>query len=171
VKPKRRMMMPRRRKYTRVPLEARFESKYIPEPNSGCWLWMGALLPFGYGVLGAGGHTGTIRAHHAAWRIYRGDIPAGMWVLHKCDVPSCVNPDHLFLGTHQDNMRDCRQKGRSTYGDRSGTTRLRNDQAIEIFRSQEPANDVATRFGVSPMTVFAIRAGRSWSRVTKGAAS
>jgi hypothetical protein len=93
-----------------IPLLTRFEMQHIPEPNSGCWLWLGATSPSGYGNIYAFGSS--LRAHRASWVIFRGAIPAGMHVLHKCDTPSCVNPDHLFLGSHADNMADKVRKGR-----------------------------------------------------------
>src|SRR5258706_523265 len=78
-----------------------------------CWLWTGATHPAGYGVIGRGARgAGNIRATHASWLLHKGPVPAGKWLLHKCDNPRCVNPDHLFLGTHLDNMRDCVAKGR-----------------------------------------------------------
>lgn len=162
------MKMPRARKYVRIPLRERFEEKFTPEPNSGCWLWTAATLPFGYGVLGSGGKRGNVRAHHAAWRLYRGDIPDGMWVLHKCDNPACVNPDHLFLGSHRDNVDDCMAKRRTTFGARNAAARLSNEQARSIFQSREHTDALATRYRVSGDTVRAIRAGRRWSRVTQG---
>lgn len=93
----------------------RFEGKYIPEPNSGCWLWIGSLLPKGYGCFSTSKGNNE-RAHRFAWRNLKGPIPEGMFVCHKCDTPSCVNPDHLFLGTHQDNMRDRNRKNRHILG-------------------------------------------------------
>lgn len=92
-----------------VTLAQRLEEKSIPEPNSGCWLWLGSTIPTGYGVIGVDGKNW--RAHRAAWRAYRGEV-GSLHVLHRCDNPGCINPDHLFLGTHTDNMRDRRDKGR-----------------------------------------------------------
>lgn len=83
----------------------------VPEPNTGCWLWMLSVNDDGYGTT-AIGRTGVL-AHRAAFQFSAGTlIPDGMNVLHRCDTPSCVNPDHLFLGTHTDNMRDMVRKGR-----------------------------------------------------------
>lgn len=93
------------------PLQERFEEKYIPVPEAGCWLWTAAVDTYGYGRIGFG--DGLISAHRVSWALYRGEIPNGLCVLHACDVPSCVNPDHLFLGTHSDNSKDCFNKGRS----------------------------------------------------------
>lgn len=79
-----------------------------------CWLWIGANDGvFGHGCMGIPGARKNIGAHRLSWRLHFGEIPDGMWVLHKCDVPACVNPDHLFLGTHNDNMRDKMLKKRA----------------------------------------------------------
>lgn len=88
-------------------LLARFEQKYIPEPNSGCWLWIGAVRSYGKTSLRPTIEDGGTRnAARVSWKLHRGAIPEGLHVLHKCDVTLCVNPDHLFLGTHLDNMAD-----------------------------------------------------------------
>lgn len=78
-------------------------------PDS-CWLWRGNLTPLGYGRVGYAGRV--VLAHRMAWELSVDDIPAGLWVLHRCDVPGCVNPAHLFLGTALDNARDRDVKGR-----------------------------------------------------------
>lgn len=91
---------------------ARFEAKYVPEPNTGCWLWTAALNTYGYGKMGRTREEGPEGAHRIAWRLLKGPIPLGMFVLHRCDMPACVNPEHLFLGTQADNIRDSVIKGR-----------------------------------------------------------
>ena len=93
---------------------ARFERHISPEPNSGCWLWLGTVAGAGYGQFQYGGRLPMgerIGAHRFAFMVWKED-PKGLQVLHRCDVPCCVNPDHLFLGTVTDNMRDMVSKRR-----------------------------------------------------------
>ena len=99
-------------------LEERFWSKV--DKSGECWLWLGSKGPDGYGYLGTG-TSKSARAHRVAYWVVYGSIPNGQFVLHHCDNPSCVRPDHLFLGTQQDNMNDMVNKGRSAKGDRSPT--------------------------------------------------
>lgn len=88
----------------------RFEEKYIPEPNSGCWLWTASTDRTNYGRLSISGRFHG--AHRVAWMLLRGSIPKGLHILHKCDMPCCVNPDHLYPGTHSQNMVDAVRRGR-----------------------------------------------------------
>lgn len=95
-------------------IEQRLEHHTMPEPNSGCLLWIAGCNHKGYAVLNYRGKA--LKAHRVAWTHKHGPIPAGLQACHKCDVRSCVNVDHLFLGTNQDNVRDMVAKGRGRNG-------------------------------------------------------
>ena len=110
---------------------------------------------------------GPVLAHRVAWELYRGPIPAGLRVLHHCDNPRCVNPDHLYLGTQRDNMRDCQQRGREPdrKGVQNGHSKLTEDQVRFIRRSALPAAKMAALLGVCRTAVGEVRRGRNWKHV------
>lgn len=99
------------------PAEERFWEKVFPEPMSGCWLWDGHVNSRGYGLLPIGsrsdGSRSKVLAHRFSYVLHKGGIPDGLGVLHRCDNPYCVNPDHLFVGNQIVNMQDCKAKGRT----------------------------------------------------------
>jgi hypothetical protein len=98
--------------------EERFYQKVEQPPYSAaCWIWLAAKSPQGYGHFFFNGRVD--KAHRASWEIHNGAIPDDLMVLHKCDNPRCVNPEHLFLGTHQDNADDKMRKGRHTEANKS----------------------------------------------------
>lgn len=142
-----------------TPIES-FNQKYIPEPYSGCWLWTGGLTTGGYGKI----KTGKFRmdAHRAAYILFNGEITDGLFVLHRCDTPSCVNPDHLFLGTNTDNMHDARKKGRSAMQERHGMARLTWNDVEKIRKSNEPQSRLASRYGISQGHVSIIKSRKCW---------
>ena len=96
-----------RSRYPLSPAE-RFAARYIPEPNTGCWLWLGWTDADGYGGFKIDGVT--LKAHRVSWMLARGEMPK-LQVLHRCDTPGCVNPDHLFLGDNDTNIADKIRKG------------------------------------------------------------
>ena len=148
-----------------------FESRITTELNSGCWLWCGATFDLrgGYGAatFRKFGIIGR-RAHRLAWQIYRGPIPPKMHVLHHCDVPLCVNPDHLFLGNQAINMRDKVRKGRQNKGETHGMSKLREIEAIAILHDPRPQKEIADEFDVSVPTVSDIKRGYSWKYLGGG---
>lgn len=127
--------MPRRKVQN---LQERFES-YIGEPEeSGCILWRGSLTTKGYGQLGVNDETyprfrmRMKGAHRVAWELYRGPIPNGAWICHRCDNPPCVNPDHLFLGDAKANGADRRAKGRKWLHIRKPSNRPLHKMLVEM---------------------------------------
>ena len=147
-------------------LQERFEDKYIPEPNSGCFLWTASCRPNGYGQFVKDTSKTPPRkvdyAHRVSWEIYKGKIPDGLHVLHKCDMPCCVNPDHLFVGTHVENVADAKRKGRMASAKNGLHTgvKLTAEQVMEIRNSGDRGFILAKRYGVKQTHICAIRKGR-----------
>lgn len=137
---------------------------------SGCWDWAAARR-HGYGCLGAPGNAGTVQAHRASYEVHVGPIPDGLFVMHTCDNPPCVNPDHLRLGTPRDNMADMIAKGRDNFlglvvGRSGGRPKLTADAVGEIRRLAEsgvPRSDLVNRFGISKSQVGKIVSSSQWT--------
>ena len=136
-----------------------FNQRFVPEPNSGCWLWLGGQSA------GRAVFLNTTAAR-IAWRLYRGKIPKGLHVLHRCDIPMCVNPEHLFLGTHADNVADMvakdRYAKRKVRGEDHGNTKLtdREFSEIEQLRGHMLGREIAEAYGVTVAYVSHIQLGR-----------
>ena len=150
----------------------RFLEKVDQAAPGGCWAWTAAMDRNGYGRVGRNGKI--VFAHRASWEMRHGPITDGAFVLHGCDNPACVNPDHLFLGTQAENMKDMRKKGRGrmpigvrVYGERNGATKL-SDEAVTEIRSLAgilPQRSVAARYGISPAQVCRIQTRQRRSNV------
>ena len=142
--------------------EERFWNRVkIGDPNS-CWEWQGKTIKDGYGAFHFQGKR--VIASRFVWILTYGEIPKGMYVLHKCDNPSCVNPRHLFLGTQKDNMRDASLKLRKS-GPHNGRTKLSWPQVDTIRILLERGWStccLAKLFGVNYKTVWQIREGKTW---------
>lgn len=137
--------------------------------ESGCWLWTGRTNPRGYGQIAV---PNSRYAHRVAYEAYKGSFDKNLFVCHKCDTPSCINPDHLFLGTHSDNMKDAIRKGRRShirpprlYGEQHALTKVTEAQALEIKFSTESTRKTAKRYGLCQATVSSIRTGRTWKQL------
>lgn len=134
---------------------------------SECWYWRGGLHKLGYGLFAA---IGEHKAHRVSYRLFNGSIPNGMDVLHKCDVRNCVNPEHLFAGTHTDNMRDMVSKGRARCvpqpGENHPMSKLTAVQVEEIRRRYAAGGismrKLGTEFGVGAMNICRIVNNQMW---------
>ena len=157
------------------PLE-RFKKKYTIDPDSGCWIWLGNLTKFGYGTFRISLKENSIPAHRAGYQLLKGDIPSGLKVCHHCDIRCCVNPDHMFLGTGVDNMRDAAKKGRMNWlpgskrnlpiGEAHYKAKLTEDQARYIYNSPKSGISLASELGVSNNTISRIRRRITWKEST-----
>lgn len=143
----------------------RFESKFIPEPMSGCWLWDASQNRDGYGNFRF--RDKILNAHRVAWYIYRGAIPRGVQVLHKCDIRSCVNPQHLYLGSQRDNVLDCenRKRARHPKGDQHKNAKISEKQAIYIFWDSRPQHEIARDYKISQPLVSSIKNQKAWTHI------
>ena len=134
----------------------------FPEPMSGCWIWeYGALTAYGYGRISIDGTR--YLAHRLSYQVCIGSLNE-LDVLHKCDNPACVNPDHLFLGTQADNVADMIHKGRMY--DRRGHNNPRsvftNEEIVAILRDTRYQYDIAASYGVSQSTISRLKRGETY---------
>jgi hypothetical protein len=149
-------------------LKKRFGWGHALDQVTGCWMWTKSKLPHGYGIIQD--NKKKFLAHRVSWELANGPIPPGMNVCHHCDVTSCVNPDHLFLGTPKDNSQDMAKKGRSAIGERNGMAKLSREDVGAIrdaLSSGAVQRRLALRFSVSPATINMISKGHAWA-TTKG---
>lgn len=129
---------------------------------TGCRNWIGWRNIHGYGYMNINGLTK--RAHRVAYEEYVGQIPAGLSVLHRCDNPRCINPDHLFLGNHQDNMADMVAKRRNATGARHGQSKVTFEQVAAIRKEVGSQATIAKKYGLSQSQISRIKSGWSWDR-------
>lgn len=145
--------------------EVRFWSKVNKNGPNGCWLWM-ACRNRGYGVMSVNKKATT--THRYSWELHNGPIPDGLHVCHHCDNPRCVNPDHLFLGTHQDNMQDMINKGRMSKGETKGSSKLTEPQ-VHVIRmyldAGFPQKYFADGLGLCQQTISDIKLRRTWVHI------
>lgn len=138
------------------------EERAIPEPNSGCLLWL-LNTRGGYGRFW---WKGSLRsAHRMAYEATQGPIPEGLEACHKCDVRSCIEPSHLFAGTRQDNMNDMVRKGRGVAwrGEENGNRKLTADQVARIIADPRSQTAIAADYGIIQAHVSRIKRGVSWA--------
>ncbi len=135
----------------------------VQKSGNGCWLWMGGKYSDGYGGFNIEGKT--FRVHRFSWELINGPIPTGLYVLHKCDTPACVNPKHLFLGSHKDNMDDAKRKKRMNVGINNGSSKLTPEKVKKILRDVRTQRLVAKDYGVSRQLISLIKRKIIWSHI------
>jgi hypothetical protein len=147
------------------PLMERFMEKVRKGEN--CWEWIGGKQAHGYGVIRQNGKNKS--AHRISYQLFIGIIPDGLCVLHKCDNPSCVNPDHLFLGTQLDNNRDAIAKGRTYYpkGENNHSKLLNIHIPIirKLHKRGISQTNIAKQYGVSQQLISNIITGKTWKHL------
>lgn len=129
--------------------------KYVLKTKT-CWLWQSAIVR-GYGILRVGGKN--VRAHRISYELHDGPIPEGMMVLHTCDNRRCVNPQHLYVGTHQENMQDRSDHDRCS----RASAVITQEQADKIYIDRRPSRTVAKEYGISKSTVNRILRGETYA--------
>jgi hypothetical protein len=154
-----------------IPLSEKFEMYVQRRGDDECWGWLGFKSGDGYGKMRTRGKA--VRAHRVSYQLHVGPIPDGLSVLHHCDNPGCVNPRHLFVGTHNDNMADCSAKGRIRWGDRRGSgnsnAKLNEDAVREIRRRAadgESRASIAAAFGLHVGSINNVVTRCRWGHVT-----
>jgi hypothetical protein len=147
----------------RKSIEERFWDK-INKTNS-CWLWTGRPDDSGYGVIRYKGKK--TKAHRLSWFLHFGHVPKNLHVLHKCDTPPCVRPDHLFLGTDLDNAqdRDKKKRRKPLQGELHGAAKLKSEDIIAIRQSTASAKDIARQFGIDRNYVYKIIKRKHWTHI------
>jgi Autographiviridae endonuclease len=142
---------------------------------NGCWEWQGKLHPNGYSCTTTYETEKREHTHRISFRVFKGEIPEGICVCHSCDNRKCINPEHLFLGTHKDNSQDALKKGRlenskliKARGEKNGSSKLTDEQVREIRKELEngvKGAKVARKYGVSSSIVYVIRDRKTWKHV------
>ena len=140
-------------------LEKRFDEKVEMIPD-GCWVWLARCDRDGYGRIRIG--KLMFRSHRVAWERKNGTIPDGMFVLHTCDNPYCVNPNHLFLGTQTENMKDKNGKGRGSRGIGRWSAKLSESNVLSIRADIRTQEEIAKDYGVNRATISDIQTKRTW---------
>jgi len=158
-------------------LRQRFEAKCDRRAPNECWIWKASINNKGYGLLSPGGTTHKKLAHRISYELFIGPIPEDTLVLHQCDNPRCVNPEHLFLGTHKDNYDDMVRKGRrrvvinpnnkppSFKGENHPIAKLSEKDVVEaraLYAAGVPLSQIIAKFPVGKRTIQRAVRGLSW---------
>lgn len=150
----------------RSPPEGRFWKKVDKTGSEGCWNWTAGLNAFGYGAFGVGPRK-IVAAHRYSFEIHNGKIPEGLSILHSCDNPKCVNPEHLRAGTKAENSKDMVMRNRSTAGEKSASSKLSNKDVLEIFVDPRSQSKIAKAYNVDASVISRIKGRKSWKHITR----
>lgn len=157
------------RVYKITPLYLRFWEKVNRFDDNSCWEWLGYKNKKGYGQISKDETRKLILAHRASWLLHNGSFDESLYVCHKCDNPSCVNPKHLFLGTNKDNMEDRDRKGRTkpgyVFGSKCGASKLKEYQVCDIRNSNLSAKELAVKYNINISTVRQILKRKTWRHI------
>lgn len=154
------------------PIKDRFDENWELNEVTGCWEWIGSVTDIncggGYGRLKIKGKMRP--AHRISYLLHKGEIPDNLFVCHTCDNRKCVNPDHLFLGTHSENMQDMLKKGRDNYvrGEKVKHSKLKTHEVIQIKEMLADGwrgRDIARCFGVDERLISNIKHNRIWAHI------
>ena len=150
----------------------KFNNGYIIDDNTGCWMWNGRCDNNGYGRLSHNGRS--YATHRLSYELIHKEPPGNLFVCHKCDTPGCVNPEHLFLGTNEDNMKDMAAKGRGNgnpaYGVDNNMSILTEEQAqyiIDFNHYHGSLTYLAKKFNTSPQTIYYVKHRKTWKHLKK----
>lgn len=145
------------------PFDVRFRRHYVK--TDACWIWFKDFYPNGYGHFTFRGVQKG--AHRWSYERYVGQIPNGMIVCHNCDNRSCVNPEHLFLGSQQDNITDCVKKGRNPKGEKNGMAKL-SEQAVRFILANNSLSSrkLSKMLGVTRHSITNVRNKKTWKHIT-----
>lgn len=151
----------------RLTLEERLKKHTKLNEETGCWEWTRYIAKWGYGVIGID-HKAQL-AHRVSYSVFKGD-PTGMCVLHTCDNPKCINPDHLFLGTNADNVRDKVAKNRQSKvgeypGEKHHGAKLTNEDVLFIRESQLSQKQLAVKFNTTQPNISLIQSRVRWAHI------
>lgn len=145
-------------------------NKNVIKNEKGCWGWSGGVYPNGYVKMNCSPNGIRPLGHRISWLIHNGDIPTNKIICHTCDNRSCTRPDHLFLGSQSDNIRDMHKKRRGLLGDTHTNSKLNSIQVLkirELLSGKHLQREIAEMFNVSRPTITLIKNGKNWAHLSK----